>query len=89
MQFFGYAISLGGLIYYKAGSDQLRSVFQTARNEWKAFSAKHSMLRTEMAVFSVLALACTLLGVLLPNFAPDYDIRGVLLSGAASVRLVT
>jgi len=89
LQFFGYAISLTGLIYYKIGRDQLRSSLQTAKNEWTAFNAKHPIIKTVLALFSVFAAISIILVILVPKFAPEYDPRNFLLSGAASVGLAT
>lgn len=89
LQFFGYAISLAGLVYYKLGSDHLRDSLEKVRVKWTAFSAKYPIIMTLIAVFSAITVIFVLLGVLMPKFAPDYDPRSFLLSGAASVGLVT
>jgi hypothetical protein len=88
LQFSGYAISLAGLIYYKLGADQLKASFETAKMNWTTFNAKHPIIKTIIAVFSVVIIIFILMGVLMPKFAPDYDPRFFLLSGAASVGLV-
>jgi len=89
LQFFGYAISLAGLIYYKLGADQLKASFETARMSWTTFNAKNPIIKTIIALFSVVIIMFILLSFLMPKFAPDYDPRSFLLSGAASVGLVT
>lgn len=89
LQFFGYAISLAGLVHYKLGSDRLRATLETARDGWTGFSGKHPIIKTVVALCSVFVAIFITLGILLPMFAPEYDPRDFLLSGAASVGLVT
>jgi CBS domain containing-hemolysin-like protein len=87
LQFFGYAISLGGLIYYKLGPEQLRASFETIRSRWTAFSGKNPITKTLTLLFTVVTSIFIFFGILVPKYAPDYDLRTFLLSGAASVGL--
>jgi hypothetical protein len=87
LQFFGYAISLAGLIYYKLGPDQLRSTFDSTRNSWTSFSTRNPITKTLILLCTAVISIFALFGVLLPRYAPGYDPRTFLLSGAASVGL--
>jgi hypothetical protein len=89
LQFFGYAISLGGLNYYKLSPDQIKSSFTTARSDWTTFSSKHPIMKTLIVCFAVFVPIFILLGILIPKFAPDYDPGTFLLSGVANIGLVT
>jgi disulfide bond formation protein DsbB len=87
LHFFGYAISLAGLIYYKLGPDQLRASYETTRSSWTAFSAKNPIMKTLILLCTAIILIFALFGILLPTYAPGYDPKTFLLSGAASVGL--
>jgi hypothetical protein len=52
LQFLAYAISLAGLMYYRLGLDQLGTILVSVRNDWTAFSAKHRILKTVIAIIS-------------------------------------
>jgi hypothetical protein len=77
------------VIYYSLGAEQLKAGFETTRISWTAFSARNPIIKTIIAVFSVIVIIFILLGILMPKFAPDYDPRSFLLFGTASTGLVT
>jgi drug/metabolite transporter (DMT)-like permease len=72
LQFFGYSIALGGMVYYKLGYDQLKGYFGEANRHWAEFGARKPVLRKlSIIVFSVLVLF-TLFNGLAPGYASDY-----------------
>jgi CBS domain containing-hemolysin-like protein len=87
LQFFGYAISLAGLIYYKLGPDQLRASLETTRRSWTAFSSKNPIAKTLVLLFAIITSTFIFLGIVAPKYAPGYDPKTFLLTGAASVSL--
>jgi hypothetical protein len=89
LQFFGYAISLAGLIYYKLGAERIKVGFTAAMSQWTIFTAKYPIVKTLIALFSVIVTLFILLGILMPKLAADYDPRTFLLSGAVSIGLAT
>ena len=46
LQAFGYSIALGGLIYYKLGSDKLREYASGAQRSWGEFGANRPACQT-------------------------------------------
>ncbi|PHH60808.1 hypothetical protein CDD81_1159 [Ophiocordyceps australis] len=73
LQFFGYSIALGGMVYYKLGYDQLKGYMGEASRQWADFGARKPVLRKiAVLVLSVFVLF-TLFGTLAPTYAPSYD----------------
>ena len=68
LQFFGYSIALGGLVYYKLGAEQIKTHMETAGRQWAELGVKHSALR-KAVVFGVILLV---LFVVLGGLAPSY-----------------
>ncbi|OAA76281.1 DUF250 domain membrane protein [Akanthomyces lecanii RCEF 1005] len=60
LQFFGYSIALGGMVYYKLGYEQIKGHLAEANRHWAAFGAEKPILRrisiVTFAVFVGLAL---------------------------------
>lgn len=72
LQFFGYAIALGGLLYYKLGADQLKQHSQNALRTWAEFGAERPVLRKVLVFGLVLVTIFVLLGGLVaPTVAPQ------------------
>lgn len=70
LQFFGYSIALGGLLYYKLGSDQLKQYASSAGRSWNEFGANKPATR-KLVIFGAVVLAVfLLLGGLAPTYAP-------------------
>lgn len=66
LQFVGYSIALGGLVYYKLGAEQLGRM-------WADYGANHPALR-KMIVFGVILITLfLLLGGLGDNLPKGYD----------------
>lgn len=68
LQAFGYSIALCGLVYYKLGTDNLKSYFGNAARSWQEFGNNRPVLR-KCIVFGLVLL---IIFVLLGGFAPDY-----------------
>ncbi|KAI9683367.1 MAG: hypothetical protein M1829_005439 [Trizodia sp. TS-e1964] len=70
LQFFGYAIALGGLIYYKLGSDKLKDVIGEGSRAWGEYGARRPAMRKAIIIFTGLTVLIILLGGLSP-FLPE------------------
>lgn len=70
LQFFGYSIALGGLLYYKLGSDQLKQYASSAGRSWDEFGANKPATRKLVVIGSVIVFVFLLLGGLAPTYAP-------------------
>lgn len=57
LQFFGYSIALGGLVYYKLGGEKLKDYLGHLQMAWGGFNAKHPA----MAKVSIFALVLIVL----------------------------
>ena len=66
LQFFGYSIALGGLVYYKLGGDSIKGYFAEGDRAWAEYGVKHRALR-KVIVFAVVLVV---LFLLLGGFAP-------------------
>lgn len=51
LQFIGYSIALGGLVYYKLGGEQLKSILAAEHRSWSIYSTRHPWAR-KVLVFS-------------------------------------
>lgn len=71
LQFFGYAVALCGLVYYKLGADHFKDFFSQAARSWAEFGAKRPVLRKVVTFALVLLVLCVLLGGLAPQYAGD------------------
>ena len=71
LQFFGYSIALGGMIYYKLGADTIKPFLADGGRRWAEYGAKHPAQR-KMVVFAGIIMALFLfMGALVP--ATGYD----------------
>lgn len=73
LQFFGYGIALGGMVYYKLGYDALKGYASEGGRQWAEFGAKRPALRKIIIIFAAALFVFILLGGLAPTYAPDYD----------------
>lgn len=73
LQFFGYGIALGGMVYYKLGYDALKGYASEGGRQWAEFGAKRPALRKIIVIFAAALFVFILLGGLAPTYAPDYD----------------
>jgi len=70
-QFFGYAIALGGLMYYKLGADQMKGYISHAGRSWSEFGAQRPAVRKAVVFGLVLLTIFLVLGGLAPTYAPS------------------
>ena len=73
LQFFGYSIALGGMVYYKLGYDQLKGYMGEAGRQWAEFGARKPVLRKLAVIVLSVFVLFTLFGALAPTYAPAYD----------------
>lgn len=66
-QFFGYSIALAGMVYYKLGSDNLKSAFSDASRRWAEYGQRRPVQR-KVVTFGG---AVFLLMILIIGFAPS------------------
>jgi len=72
LQFFGYSIALGGLVYYKLGADKLKENLGGAQRAWAEYGANHPALRKVIIFGGVLFTVFLLLGgVASSGYVPD------------------
>jgi len=74
LQFLGYAIALGGLVYYKLGGDQLKARFEGAGRAWADYGMRRPIARKLIVFGGIVLVMLLLLGGLAPTYAPDYDV---------------
>ena len=72
IQFFGYSIALGGLVYYKLGGDKLKEVASEGSRQWADYGNRAPIMRKLITFALVLVTLFLLLGGL-GNVFPQYD----------------
>lgn len=73
LQFFGYSIALGGMVYYKLGYDQIKGYIGEGGRQWAEFGARKPILRKLTIIVLSAFTIFTLFGGLAPTYAPEYD----------------
>lgn len=73
LQFFGYSVALGGMVYYKLGYDQFKGYIGEAGRHWAEFGARKPILRKLSIIVMSVFVLFTLFGGLAPTYAPEYD----------------
>jgi len=73
LQFFGYGIALGGLVYYKLGADQLRDYLGASGRQWSEYRAKHPAMSKFIIFLVVIVSVFVLLGGLAPYVPAQYQ----------------
>jgi hypothetical protein len=74
LQFFGYAIALGGMVYYKLGYDAIKGYAGEAGRQWADFGNRRPILRR----IAIIALVLMTVFAMLNGLAPSYDATQVL-----------
>ncbi|KAG8406863.1 hypothetical protein J3459_018583 [Metarhizium acridum] len=69
LQFFGYSIALGGMVYYKLGFEQLKGYMGEASRQWAEFGARKPVLRK----IAIIVLAVFIFFSLFTALAPSYS----------------
>lgn len=78
LQFFGYSIALGGMVYYKLGYEQIKGYMGEAGRQWADFGQRKPILRKLSIIVLSAFVLFTLLGGLAPTYAPDYDPKAII-----------
>ncbi|KXJ96959.1 triose-phosphate transporter family-domain-containing protein [Microdochium bolleyi] len=74
LQFFGYSIALGGMVYYKLGFDALRGYAQEGGRQWAEFGAARPALRKIIVGGSALLLVIIVFTSVAPTaYMPKYS----------------
>lgn len=72
LQFFGYSIALGGMVYYKLGVDQIKGYAGEAARQWAEFGARKPILRKLSIIVMIFFTVLILFGGLAPRYG-DYN----------------
>lgn len=72
LQFFGYSLALGGLVYYKLGGDSIKEYASTWSRQWAEYGSRSPLMRRVIAIALVVVTLFTLLGGLGSLF-PQYN----------------
>jgi drug/metabolite transporter (DMT)-like permease len=73
LQFFGYSIALGGMVYYKLGYDKLRAYIGEGNRRWAEFGTRKPATRKLVVIISSVFFLLLCFGSLAPSYAPEYD----------------
>lgn len=71
LQFFGYSIALGGMIYYKLGADSIKAFVAEIGRQWQEFGGKRPVLRKILVFSSVVLSLLMIVGWLAPTVGYD------------------
>lgn len=71
LQFFGYSIALGGLIYYKLGGEMLKEYASKAGRSWGEYGNTNPAMRKAIVFGGGLLFIFLLIGGLAPSYAGD------------------
>lgn len=85
LQFFGYSLSLVGLMYYKLGADKIKEYAGQANRSWAEYGVKHPVMRKTVIAGAIILGFFLLLGTMAPSYAPEsVDRMKDLIGGVAS-----
>jgi len=73
LQFFGYSIALGGLVYYKLGGEKLKEYFGGFGKQWTAYSSRHPAMSKFVIFGMALFVILVIMGGLFPYVPPEYS----------------
>lgn len=71
LQSFGYAIALGGLVYYKLGVATIKAQFLDVSRQWAEFGSNRLALRKVIVFGGILMMLFVVLGGLAPSVGYD------------------
>lgn len=71
LQYFGYSIALGGLIYYKLGAATMKAQFSEVGRVWAEFGSSRPALRKVIVFGGMIMVLFVLLGGLAPTVGYD------------------
>lgn len=72
LQFFGYSIALGGMVYYKLGYEALKGYAAEGGRYWAEFGNSRPALRKVIIFTAALFFIVVLFGGVAPAYAPEY-----------------
>lgn len=72
LQFFGYSIALGGLVYYKLGADKFKEYAAEGQRQWAEYGNRSPIVRKLVSFALVVITLIMLLGGV-GNIFPEYD----------------
>ena len=72
LQFFGYSIALGGMIYYKLGYDAIKSYAGDANRQWAEFGTTRPVTRKLIIFGSVILFTVSVIYGAAPGQASEY-----------------
>ncbi|KAJ4306904.1 hypothetical protein N0V88_000276 [Collariella sp. IMI 366227] len=78
LQFFGYSIALGGMIYYKLGYEAIKGYAGEANRQWADFGNRRPILRRLSIILLGLMTLFFVLNGVAPTYAPNVDASKVL-----------
>lgn len=70
-QFFGYSISLIGLVYYKLGADKIREYTGQAGRAWAEYGANYPAQRKFVIIGAGALIFFLFMGTMGPSYAPE------------------
>lgn len=85
LQFFGYSVALGGMVYYKLGYEQLKGYASDAGRQWAEFGNSRPVLRKISIIVLVVFTLLFLVGGVAPTYAPEMTNAAASKIGMSSV----
>ena len=73
LQAFGYSIALGGLIYFKLGSEKIKTYLAEGQRSWSDYGVRHPIMRKAIIFGTILLVAFVVFGGLAPAIVPEYN----------------
>ncbi|KAI9928915.1 hypothetical protein ASPWEDRAFT_169250 [Aspergillus wentii DTO 134E9] len=85
-QFFGYSISLIGLVYYKLGADKIKDYAGQANRAWAEYGVTHPAQRKFVIIGAGCLIFFLFMGTMAPGYAPESvdRVKGYLGGAAAA-----
>jgi hypothetical protein len=72
LQGFGYSIALGGLVYFKLGSETIKSYVADGQRSWGDYGVRHPVMRKLIVIGCAVLGLFVILGGLAPQLPPQY-----------------
>lgn len=71
LQFFGYSVALGGLVWYKLGGDKMREYTAGASRAWTEYGNAKPAQRRFVVLGAAVLMFFLFVGSLAPNYTND------------------
>jgi hypothetical protein len=72
IQFFGYTIALGGLVYYKLGGEKMKGYAAEGQRQWADYGVRHPAMRKLIIIGSGFLTLMLIMGALAPQVPAEY-----------------